>query len=493
MRFCSSFASAATLGSAAAASARASACSAARIAFLHPLVFLLLAEAELLRLRDGRDGSGHGRARARGRRRRRGLLRHLPLRVVRVRDDAAAAVEGEQLRRDAVEQVAVVRDQHQRARELEQALLQHLERRDVEVVRGLVEQQHVGGLQHQPRDQHARLLAAGEPAHRRVELLGAEQEALRPAGHVDRPALEDDGVAVRRQRALQRDARDRAASGAGRTSTTRRFGALLDGARVGRLLPGQQAQQRRLAAAVARRAGRAACPATAPGRGRGMTARSPNALAQALRDQQALRPALGRRRTRCRPTAVRERVSRSASSSLQPPGLVDARLRLARARLGLARQPLELAAHAVAQRLLVRRLARQQLVLLLQVLAVAAAHVEQALGERAVQLDHAAGHGLQEVAVVADREERLGLALQQLLQPEDAVEVEVVRGLVEQQQLGLAHQLARDGEPLLPAARERRDGRGLVLEARPCPARSRCGRRPRARRSAALRARARST
>ena len=56
---------------------------------------------------------------------------------------------------------------------------------------------------------------------------------------------------------------------------------------------------------------------------------------------------------------------------------------------------------------------------------------------------------------MADREERLGLPPEQLLEPQDAVHVEMVRGLVEQQQLGLAHELARDGQALLPAARER--------------------------------------
>ena len=67
-------------------------------------------------------------------------------------------------------QEAIVRHEHERARELEQALLEHLERRDVEVVRRLVEHEQVGGLEHQPRDQDARLLAAREPAdrHRRA-------------------------------------------------------------------------------------------------------------------------------------------------------------------------------------------------------------------------------------------------------------------------------------------------------------------------------------
>ena len=66
------------------------------------------------------------------------------------------------LRRDAVEQVAVVGHEHERARELEQALLEHLERRDVEVVRRLVEQQQVRGLQHQAGEQHARACSPPE-------------------------------------------------------------------------------------------------------------------------------------------------------------------------------------------------------------------------------------------------------------------------------------------------------------------------------------------
>ena len=134
--------------------------------------------------------------------------------------------------------------------ELEQALLEHLERRDVEVVRGLVEQQQVGRLEHQPGEHHARLLAAREPAHRRLELLRAEQEALRPAGDVDAAALEDHRVAVRgRASAAARRAgssRERCWS----NITTFRPGGVLDRARVGRLLAGEQPQQRALAAAV---------------------------------------------------------------------------------------------------------------------------------------------------------------------------------------------------------------------------------------------------
>jgi hypothetical protein len=92
---------------------------------------------------------------------------------------------------------------------------------------------------------------------------------------------------------------------------------------------------------------------------------------------------------------------------------------------------------------------------------------EQAGREGAVQLDHASGDGLEEVAVVAHRQESLGLARQQLLEPEDPVHVQVIGGLVEQEQVGLAYQLTRDGQALLPAAREGR--RQLRLPREPGP------------------------
>ena len=65
---------------------------------------------------------------------------------------------------------------------------------------------------------------------------------------------------------------------------------------------------------------------------------------------------------------------------------------------------------------------------------------------------------------MAHRDEGLRLAPQQLLEPEDALDVEVVRRLVEQEQLGLAGQRAGDGQPLLPSAGERGHGLLGVLE-----------------------------
>jgi hypothetical protein len=51
---------------------------------------------------------------------------------------------------------------------------------------------------------------------------------------------------------------------------------------------------------------------------------------------------------------------------------------------------------------------------------------------------------------VGDHHERLRRLDQELLELEDAFEVEVVGRLVEQQQVGLAGDLAGDGEALLP-------------------------------------------
>ncbi len=93
--------------------------------------------------------------------------------------------------------------QHERAGEFGEAFLEHFQRRDVEVVGGLVEQQEIGGLEHEPGDVHAGALATREPRHRQRELIRPEEEALGPGGHVEWAALIDDAVGLGRQRAAQ--------------------------------------------------------------------------------------------------------------------------------------------------------------------------------------------------------------------------------------------------------------------------------------------------
>ena len=53
-----------------------------------------------------------------------------------------------------------MRHQHQRAGIFQQAFFQNFQRWNIKIVRRLVQQQQIGGLKHQLRDQHTRALAA---------------------------------------------------------------------------------------------------------------------------------------------------------------------------------------------------------------------------------------------------------------------------------------------------------------------------------------------
>ena len=65
-----------------------------------------------------------------------------------------------------------------------------------------------------------------------------------------------------------------------------------------------------------------------------------------------------------------------------------------------------------------------------------------------------ADHGVEEDAVVGDQQQRAAVVAQPLFEPDDGVEIEVVGRLVEQQQIGAAHQRLRQVESHPPAARE---------------------------------------
>ena len=74
------------------------------------------------------------------------------------------------------------------------------------------------------------------------------------------------------------------------------------------------------------------------------------------------------------------------------------------------------------------------------------------VGVAAVELEDPLGHVVQEVPVVGDRDDGARVLLQVLLQPLHALRVQVVGGLVEQQQVGLGQQQPAQRDPaLLPA------------------------------------------
>ncbi|CAM2159478.1 hypothetical protein PT2222_50316 [Paraburkholderia tropica] len=71
---------------------------------------------------------------------------------------------------------------------------------------------------------------------------------------------------------------------------------------------------------------------------------------------------------------------------------------------------------------------------------------------------------VEEFAVVRNDDKRARIAMQPVFEPDDGVEVQVVRGFVEQQQVGAAHQRLREIQAHAPAAREARHGLARLVE-----------------------------
>ena len=92
--------------------------------------------------------------------------------------DPAVAVERVDVVADALDEVAVVADDDERAGPAVEQVLERGQRVDVEVVRRLVEQQHVRLVHQQAHQLQPPALAAGEVAHERARALAAEAEAL---------------------------------------------------------------------------------------------------------------------------------------------------------------------------------------------------------------------------------------------------------------------------------------------------------------------------
>ena len=89
-----------------------------------------------------------------------------------------------------------------------------------------------------------------------------------------------------------------------------------------------------------------------------------------------------------------------------------------------------------------------------------------------LELERLGDDPVEEVAVVAGDQDRAGVGLEEVLEPLDAQQVEVVRRLVEQEQVVLEGEQPAQGEPHRPAAGERGD-RGVELWRRENPRPSR--------------------
>ena len=92
---------------------------------------------------------------------------------------------------------------------------------------------------------------------------------------------------------------------------------------------------------------------------------------------------------------------------------------------------------------------REVVLALLEVAGVVADVSHQALVLERRHVAHASVH---ERAVVAHEKDRAVVACDELLKPADALEVEVVRGLIEKEKVGMTQQQLREGDAHLPAA-----------------------------------------
>src|SRR6185437_6953613 len=91
--------------------------------------------------------------------------------------DLRVALEGEDMRGDAVEKPAIVRDHDRAAREGHQRILQSAQRFDVEVIGRLVEQQYIAPRLQHLRQMHSIAFAARQIADHLLLLHAFEIEA----------------------------------------------------------------------------------------------------------------------------------------------------------------------------------------------------------------------------------------------------------------------------------------------------------------------------
>ena len=344
----------------------------------------------------------------------------------------------------AADQMPVVGDQHHRARVGDERVLQHVAARQVEVVRRLVQHQQVDRVGHHLGQGQSGLLTAGEVADQAVAGLAAEAErpqhgaqvASRPLADLRLHLLDHGAGHVELLGQVLREGGDVHVGATGQ----------LPGA--GRQLTQQEADQRGLARAVRADQRHLAAPLDDQ-----VDAREDRAVVVVAGDDtrqlghhpgRALR--LGEGEAGHQLLAVGRLDPLDAVQGLEPAlhltglgGLVAEALH----------EPLDvgdLAGLAAGGRLELGD-------------PLLPGHDE--LGEPAdvlderppAQLQHMGGDGVDEVAVVADEQQGAAPAHQVLLEPGDRVDVEVVGGLVEDQQVGLGDQQCGQRHPHPPTAR----------------------------------------
>src|SRR5713101_5299560 len=358
--------------------------------------------------------------------------------------DVAVALEGQHVGGDAVEEPAIMADDHRTAGEIDQRLFQRAQRVDVEVVGRLVEQQHVGAAFQHLGQVDAVALASRELTDLLllVDALEVERTAIGAARHLAGAELDD--VEPSRQFLPHRLVGiERLAALVDITQLHRRP----DGERprIGLVLADDHLEQGRLAGAVG-------------------TDHADDAAGRQVEgevvDQEPIAEALGDLLRRddvvAEPRAGGDDDLRLIECRLLLLGhhlLVgrDARLALGAPRMSALAHPFQFALQGAAARIRRFFLERQPLVLLLQPRGVVALPRDAGA---AVELEDPAGHVVEEVAVVGDGHHGAGEFLEMALQPGHRFGVEMVGRFVEQQHVGLAQEQPAERHAAALAARQ---------------------------------------
>ena len=338
-------------------------------------------------------------------------------------------------------------DQHGAAREIEQRLFERAQRVDVEIVRGLVEQQQVAALLEQLRQVHAVSLAARQRADLPLLRPALEIEPRHVGARRDLPLAELDLVVATGN--LVPHALVGVEGFATLVHVANPHGVTdFQRAAVRLLLSRDHPEQRRLAGAI----GPDHPDDAAAGQREGESL-DEQVVGIPLAEISRLDDHVAEARPRSdvdlgRLDLLRGVLAQEILVRVQP--RLALRLPRARRHANPFKLPLERPLPARLGFLLLR----QTVLLLLQPGRIVALPRDAA---PAIELENPAGDVVEEISVVRDRDDGARVVLEEALQPRDRFGVEMVRRLVEQQQIGRLQQKPAQRHPAPLAARQRRD------------------------------------
>ena len=368
----------------------------------------------------------------------------LVLLVVAVEEHPLAVAFGRQnVRTDAIEEPAVMADDHDAASKFEQRIFQGTQGFHVQVITGFVQQQHVAALHQRLGQVQATAFAAREQTDLFLLITTVEVEsaAVGAAGHLELAHSED----IQPPRDVFPDGLVVAQVVTALVHKGHSHG-LADGdfATIGGLLARNELEQRRFTRAVG------ADDAHNRAR-RHLEAQVINQQAVAKRFAHALeldhflpQPFGHRDEDFLRLVALLVFVITQFFKAGQT------RLALGLAALGILARPLQLLLHGLHAGVFGFLFLLQASFLLLQPRAVVSLPWNAVA---AVKFQNPLGSVVQEVAVVRDADHSAREALQELLQPLHRFGIQVVGGLIQQQHVGLGQQQAAQRHTALFAAR----------------------------------------